>query len=186
MYKKGKQNTNADALSRTEINAIENDDTSSVIANVGDTTQMIDEYLKNEHLTPVSENPSYMDSPIPPPDHLLTDDTTSNITKPTSSTRLGNSVAHDSKINIISNIQIKSPDKNPSDDETVHSALENPVITIPLTDKPLNHYKNQVILFCSRNILKPNVQQTAIFNKNRLTISLPTNNIESHINVICC
>jgi hypothetical protein len=145
VYQKGKQNTNADALSRTEINAIENDDTSSVIANVGDTTQMIDEYLKNEHLTPVSENPSYMDSPI----HLLTDDTTSNITKPTSSTTLGNSVAHDSNINIISNIQIKPPDKNPSD---VHSALKNPVITIPLTDKPLNHYKNQVKLFCSRNI----------------------------------
>jgi hypothetical protein len=185
IYKKGKQNTNADALSRTEINAIENDDTSSVIANVGDTTQMIDEYLKNEHLTPVSENPSYMDSPIPPPDHLRNDDITSNISKPTPSTTLSNSVTHGSKINIISNIQIKPPDKNPSDNETVHSALENPVITIPITDKPLNHYKNQVILFCSRNILKPNVQQTTIFNKNRLTISLPTNNIESHIiNVI--
>jgi hypothetical protein len=169
----------------SEINAIENDDTSSVIANVGDTTQMIDEYLKNEHLTPVSENPSYMDSPIPPPDHLRNDDITSNISKPTPSTTLSNSVTHGSKINIISNIQIKPPDKNPSDNETVHSALENPVITIPITDKPLNHYKNQVILFCSRNILKPNVQQTTIFNKNRLTISLPTNNIESHIiNVI--
>ncbi|KAJ8981414.1 hypothetical protein NQ317_010353 [Molorchus minor] len=39
-------------------------------------------------------------------------------------------------------IQLKPPD----DDETVHSSDENPVFTIPITDKCLNAYNRQIVL----------------------------------------
>ncbi|KAJ8979844.1 hypothetical protein NQ317_007609 [Molorchus minor] len=32
------------------------------------------------------------------------------------------------------------------DNDTVHTANENPILTIPYTESPLNHYKNQIIL----------------------------------------
>ena len=45
MYKKGKQNTNADALSRIQLNAIE---TESVINDPGDINIDIDQFLNSD------------------------------------------------------------------------------------------------------------------------------------------
>ena len=44
-YKKGKQNTNADGLSRIEINMTENE---SVLGNPGDIDEEINQYIRNE------------------------------------------------------------------------------------------------------------------------------------------
>jgi hypothetical protein len=98
LYKKGKLNTNADALSRIEINAVEDD-------------------TKPVELTPST-----------------------------------------SKIKIISNVQIKPPDRVISDNETIYFAVENPIVEIPVTDKPLNNSKNQIIINCPRDAINHNVK----------------------------
>jgi hypothetical protein len=58
VYKKGKQNTNADALSRIEIHALENDDDRfSTIGNEGDISETIDKYLTNPDPKPTPDCP---------------------------------------------------------------------------------------------------------------------------------
>jgi hypothetical protein len=155
LYKKGKHNTNADALSRIEINAVE-DDNSSIIVNIGDTmteiSQVTDEYLNNSDHVPQSAAPKSVE--------------------PTPST---------SKIKIISNVQIKPPDRVISDNETIHSAVENPIVEIPVTDKPLNNYKNQIIINCPRDAINHNVKTQKIFDKTRLIFSIPLNNFETNV-----
>jgi hypothetical protein len=147
--------TNADALSRIEINAVE-DDNSSIIVNIGDTmteiSQVTDEYLNNSDHVPQSAAPKSVE--------------------PTPST---------SKIKIISNVQIKPPDRVISDNETIHSAVENPIVEIPVTDKPLNNYKNQIIINCPRDAINHNVKTQKIFDKTRLIFSIPLNNFETNM-----
>jgi hypothetical protein len=59
VYKKGKQNTNADALSRIEIHALEKDDDRfSTIGNEGDISETIDKYLTNPDPKPTLDCPS--------------------------------------------------------------------------------------------------------------------------------
>lgn len=169
VYKKGKQNTNADALSRIELNAVENE---SVIVNIGDADEIIEQYINNPELIPVPHDPT-----------LIRECFDKN--------PRGQEVP---KINIISNIQIKPPDENiedlltkqqdrpaEDDNETVHSNLEDPILEIPITQKPLNTYKNQIYIVTSQNSISLNVKQQKIFDNNRWRITIPTNDTEKHI-----
>jgi hypothetical protein len=64
VYKKGKQNTNADALSRIEIHALEKDDDRfSTIGNEGDISETIDKYLTNPDPKPTLDCPSLKELP---------------------------------------------------------------------------------------------------------------------------
>ena len=81
----------------------------------------------------------------------------------------------------MSDIQIKPPDRDLSENETVHTSVQNPITEIPITDKPLNFYKNQVIVHCSRDLIIAKVRVQKIFEKIRLTISIPFANFETHL-----
>ncbi|CAH0560391.1 unnamed protein product [Brassicogethes aeneus] len=80
-----------------------------------------------------------------------------------------------SKIIIHSNIQVKPPDS-----ETVHSAVEDPILNIPITENCLNHYSNQIVInqniFNKYHVIKNNIFET----KSRITVKL-SQNYESEI-----
>lgn len=93
-YKKGSLNTNADALSRIEINAIENQ---SILGNPGDINREIDHYIEEERNRSLSQEEIQELNDIIRPVEAETN--TSNI-------------------NVISDIQIQAPSRE-SDDITV-------------------------------------------------------------------
>lgn len=86
LYKKGKENLVADALSRVEINANE--------------TNQCDEDLD-------------LISVIP---------------------------------NVGENIEVLSKELDNTDNQTQHTSIENPIFTIPISEKPLNYFTNRIIL----------------------------------------
>lgn len=157
VYKKGKQNTNADALSRIEINAIENDN-ESIIVNPGDIDSIIEDCINNSDPTLHLEDPETILE-------YLNEEPQASTSKP--------------KINVISNVQIRPPQRTQNleeDLETVHSALENPALVCPISEKSLNTYKNQLNLVITKNGLKPSAKKIRIFDNSRwnITIPLPT------------
>lgn len=85
------------------------------------------------------------------------------------------------KINIISDVVITPAIRDLSDNETVHSAIENPIIEVPISEKALNTYKNQVVIHSSRNITDSQVKTFKPYDKLRITVSLPENNLTTHI-----
>lgn len=158
IYKQGKLNTNADALSRIEINPIETtdidpldlDDNASVYANFDQneipilTQDVLDDLL-------------YEDIPSLEPQEVRK----TYETQPT--------IKNKNKIKILQNIILKPPEK-PQDDstdlETVHTSLENPILNIPFTEKTINIYKNQLIISKTKSD-KPKHSFEKIFDKNR-------------------
>jgi hypothetical protein len=158
VYKKGKQNTNADALSRIEIHALEKDDDRfSTIGNEGDISETIDKYLTNPDPKPTLDCPSLKE--------------------------LTSKLKSKQKINIISDIQIKPPDYD--DNETIHTSIENPVLEIPITNKPVNYFKSQIIIHCNKDALKPNIKITKAFDKTKITASIPLTNFETNtVNIL--
>jgi hypothetical protein len=38
-----------------------------------------------------------------------------------------------------------------SDNETVHTSAENPVLEISIIEKPINQFKNQLLIHCSKD-----------------------------------
>jgi len=155
-YKRGKQNQAADALSRNpvDLNALE---TESICNNPGDIDNVIDNFI-----IPGLDNLPNLDI-----DEIMLE--TSN--------------HQDPRVNIISNVQIKPPRVEsipPSDLETVHSAAENPLFGIPLTERPINQYKNQVIM-TNGDIEVPKIKQTNVFNNMRFYITISIRNYEQHV-----
>lgn len=145
VYKKGKNNTNADALSRIpiQINAIE-DDQVSIIPQL-DPSETIPQ-ISNEELDDILNN-------------------------------LNPNQPQNKKINVISNTLIKPPRKTESDNQTIHTSQENPVVGAPYVNKCLNVYKNQIIFrYSSDN--KTKIEKQQIFDKTRKIIFLPNNPAE--------
>nr|CAI5861516.1 unnamed protein product [Callosobruchus analis] len=50
------------------------------------------------------------------------------------------------KINILSDIQIAPAPVQETDEMTVHTAVENPVLEIPFTENVINRYLNQIVI----------------------------------------
>lgn len=120
VYKKGKQNTNADALSRIEIYPTEVDQTETDVPPI---LQYMNEYNEN----PVLD------------------------LEPTPSTSKQND-----DMSLIAQI-----DPDEENDETVHTSVENPILTINITEKPLNYFLSQVsILKVSHN---PRIEIKKVF-----------------------
>ena len=116
-YKKGKYNTNADALSRVQINAIE---TESMIANPGDVDIVALETLRN-----IAENV---------------------LNQPNQTNNDNDSKPNSSKINIISDILIKPPD-NQSISTQHSNANETTNSGIKILDEKVNNKINQILVF---------------------------------------
>lgn len=161
IYKKGKLNTNADALSRVEIHPLEiesilNEDGASIIANPADPTDF--------PIPLVELSPDEID-------RLLSDDSEKDNSRDstTRSSPISKPSISKGKINVINDVRIRPP---PSDNETNHTSHENPVIEIPYTEKAINNYKNQIIISLSKTN-KTSVTRKKIFDKTRITLELP-------------
>lgn len=109
IYKSGKKNTNADALSRIEIYPTE--------ANVPPILQYMDEYNKN---------PILDDDPQP---------STSHTEQPSTS-------GEPDDQSIVAQID---PDED-NDNDTIHTSAEDPILTIKITEKPLNYFLCQIVV----------------------------------------
>lgn len=202
IYKKGKNNTNADALSRVELNAIDDNDETSSLAVEVDNDQLIDDLVqlmkegeKNQQIKTLYENQNkhnYLDlmSELEEDNHPGTYFKIEDIAQ-----KQEEHVKNDNRIHIISNQTIKPANETitykkqeiinenepDDDDETVHSSHENPILEIPITSKPLNIYKNQVIIHSNKNITEPKVQTLKIFGKFRITVLFPEINQKTHV-----
>ncbi|EFA13085.1 Retrovirus-related Pol polyprotein from transposon opus-like Protein [Tribolium castaneum] len=118
-YKKGKENSVADALYKIEIN--------------------IREKINNEDLDLISIIPQVDDEEILTPnetDELLTQ---------------------------------KQMLDNPSSNETQHTSVENPVFTMPISEKLLNHFTNRTVIK-TRDLF--NISYTRPFKKHHHVITL--------------
>lgn len=119
VYKKGKINTNADALSRIPINALEEE---SLINHPGDADKDILDFLKT-----LSENPFEEEADDPQP-------STSTDPKPAKQ-----------KIKIIQDIQIRPPDND--SEGTPHSQNEETINeAIPILDEIINNKSHQILV----------------------------------------
>lgn len=149
-YKKGKQNQAADALSRIpinnqELNALE---TESIDNNPGDIDEVIEELIKNRESLPDIEEKEL--------EEIL-------------------GIKPKPKIIIHSDIQIRPPNpikkKESTDLETRHTSLEEPIIGLPISERSLNTYKNQVI-FTYGEIDNIKCRHEQIFKNTRIYVTI--------------
>lgn len=142
IYKKGKLNTNADALSRIELHTKE--------------ASSIFEYIEqfNEELAAGTSQDQNTDI-----DNISTQ------------------VQPDDELPEINN----HPDE-PSNDVTIHSnAEQNPIPSIPISDTPVNHGQNQIIITSVLHTpIKPKI--TILFEKKkRINLQLSKNKFEEDV-----
>lgn len=166
-YKKGKENQAADALSRVilensvELNAID-DDKQSMIVNTGDEDiyqeilDLADNVIKIQTQQEFKD-PEKASSAKQANDNLGPDLFTSPPATP----------------NIPQILQETSNDENDNDDlATQHTSRENPILDIPFTERPINSYKNQIIIPHSPNCLMSSISTSKIFDNIRHTLTL--------------
>lgn len=158
IYKNGKQNTNADALSRIQLN---NNETDSIVNNPGDVNQDVLDYLRQ-----LAENPTETINPQTPDE---TQNTESLVDQP---------INNQQKINIIQDIQIN--DTN----DTVHtSSNETRNNGIPILDEIINNKLNQIIIDKNAH---PGIKisEMKIDDKTIKTIKIPLNDPQSIIDTL--
>lgn len=163
-YKKGKQNLNADALSRVEIHPMENE---SMIGNPGDIDDEINQYIERaetkettlEELDLINDVFNQKEPKDNGPDKSI------------------------KRINVISNIQIRPPTKNQidnTDNDTLHSAAENPILDLPITENCINNYANQVIFIQGFKEHHHVIKSKPFETKHRYAVHL-SNNFQQEI-----
>lgn len=158
VYKKGKLNTNADALSRITINALENE---SIINNPGEINSDILDYLRN-----CAENPIQHD---PEPQ------------KPESSN--SESDRRNPKIKILQDIRLGPSDVTENDNatSTQHSTCEETTNKgIQILEEIINNKVNQILVF-PHPYFKLDVKQENYEHHKILTVKLPQINNEDLI-----
>lgn len=117
VYKKGKQNLNADALSRIHLNVYENE---SVKNNPGDSNQTITDYM--QQFAESLENENNDDPELDPP-------------------------STSQQQNVISNVEIPTREMANTDDSTVHSEQpETESTAINILDEIINNRPLQFII----------------------------------------
>lgn len=156
VYKKGKQNTNADSLSRIQINPIEYDQLSMIPqVDPNDIPQIPLEDLDEILNSLPEEKPSRAKPKI----NIISN----KILRPANKQKT------------------KTIKETPNTDlETQHSSAENPIIGAPYVQKATNLYKNQMVFrYSNNNQLR--VQKQQIFDKHRTYIFLNSEPSEEDI-----
>lgn len=158
-YIKGKTNHVADALSRVKIEL----DNQSIANNYDITENNLADFFT---LTNENELASPNDSRNIP--------STSAIDRIINEA-INNETVNTPNINIISDTALRL--ERPIDtNETIHSARENPVLEVPISERSLNTFKNQIIFCISSDALNSIVRIEQPFdNKKRLNITLRSN-----------
>lgn len=169
VYKKGKENKVADALSRIEIHPIDNEN-QSVLGNIDQT----------------DDNKIQTDFPELTLDDLVILDRTSDIeisprdlvNQSTNQSTLEKTSEERKNIIVHSNTQI-CPPRIPNSSETVHSAQENPIFEVPISEEPINKFQNQIIIAVSTDTMRTHVRTSKPFDtRTRLEVTLPYRNKE--------
>lgn len=179
IYKNGKQNTNADALSRIKINALNSDDEgSSMMVNVDDREQRL-----QEHLNDVVKTIEQITTKKP----IAHKDDTYKIATVTISDSSTDSAGNESisDASTFSNTERISDFEKPvipsasgsSRSETIHSAIDMESTGIPILQEAIDTKPNQILVFSwFRNEL--NVKDISRDRHKILEAFLPTNNPE--------
>lgn len=165
MYKKGKCNTNADALSRIEIHTKE---TFDIFDYMNDFNKQLENEENNDDNASLYNNPpddrndDFSEAAAPAQN---SDEKSRRPSNETSATETADEI----------------PDESPNDDETVHTNLEEPVFSIPISEKPLNYFNNQIKLnFVNHSPANPIVEQ-CFMNKKRYHVQIGLDNVEEDI-----
>lgn len=164
-YKNGKTNQAADALSRhppiIDLNALE---TASVDNNPGDADEIINQFLTNPNLPTLDQS---IINEI-----LDIDNTPNNQTNANTQTNTPNTIPGTHVTEPIENI--------PDDLETVHTSLENPILDIPISERSVNTYKNQIVL-TSGDVDEMKCNSVKVFQNTRLYVTLTNINAQQNI-----
>jgi hypothetical protein len=158
-YEKGKLNTNADALSRIELQNNEINQSKSNHKEKGPLSMLVNH-------SDISESDSDSEDNLP----LAT--LARNLSLPESST---------SDEDDLPLAMLAAQPQAATAQSTVHSQLESPVLEIPITEKQINTFDNQLFLnFVYHSPTKPKLIK--IFsNKNRILAQINKNNIQKDI-----
>lgn len=200
IYKKGKLNSNADALSRIQINALENE---SIINNPGEIDQDVLDYLKNLTENPVQNIPEN-DLPITPSTSkqdsykktkfkIISD---TQIKNPKPPINVKNKISEHPTVKVepysLSDLDetfseiISLNDDNPSSkdndtiisiksDTTPHTTNTEEISNngIKILDEIINNKNNQIIVY-PRPLHKLSVKQEKIEDKKIISVDIPT------------
>lgn len=83
----------------------------------------------------------------------------------------------DEDINELLNNQLREI----NDSNTQHSSAENPILDIPITEHPVNFYKNQIVFLPNTNRSASSPTKSKPFDKIRLTIHCKNENLEKTV-----
>ena len=193
IYKKGKDNVVADALSRVEIHYNETDDKDSTTPNINEIPDPLsidlDDFLNefdnlqtpNENLEEIPQNildelKEYINvemqrqSPISDLEEYRP-----SINQPCNSIPVDNipEASESTPANLL-----PTNNTNEVDSQTIHSANDNDCPNIPISEKPVNHFQNRLILKLGDTSRH---QFRKYFNKNHHLILIKRDAIEDSI-----
>lgn len=157
IYKKGKANTNADALSRVELH---NEELSSVVVNISDSSS-------SPSVIQISDSSSSSTVTAPDDRPLISENSTD--TAP-------------SMRALDSPIPQNYDDLLDFEEETAHTSIEHPVLELPVSEDPLNKFKRQLIIKVNTNPCNVKPKTTIPFETFRKTvIQISESNFEQDI-----
>lgn len=168
-YKRGKKNTNADALSRIEIHTKEVQELTKLAQYVEELNNELESTRQYRQEHDIDNESIAGNAPEPPQ--------IEDVTNEQHNSNRRNSINNEGTI---SAAEI-SAEEQVDDGATVHTSHENPILEMPITDRCLNSFDHQIkINFVLHSPARPKTQQ--IFsNKKRLYAQVSTSNLESDV-----
>lgn len=163
-YKKGKHNTNADALSRIEIHTkeTETDDITHLTKYIDEFNEELSGRHKRQNID--AENESLI----------------GNIEEPPSMEDVAEDQQESQRRDSTETERTISAEEE-SDVATVHTSQENPIQEMPITERCLNSFDHQIKLtFVLHSPARPKTEQT-FPHKKRLHAQISTSNLESDV-----
>lgn len=159
IYKKGKANTNADALSRVEIH---NEELDSVVVNISDSSSSI----------PIIQIDDSSSSTVTAPDDRPLISQSSTDTAPSMRPLYSPLPENNDDLPFLPDL----------DDGTAHTSVEHPILELPVSEDPLNKFKRQLIIKVNPNPCDARPKTTIPFETFRKTIvQISENNLEQDI-----
>lgn len=169
IYKKGKQNTNADALSRIKINALDSDDEGhSMKVNLDEKEEKLRQHLEEvvKDITNLATKKAERD-----------DSSTVSISDVSRTATLSPVTVSDQSISNEPQYPVRSPSEHSSKSQTIHSAVDLESSGIPILREAIDTKPNQILVF----FWHKNEMQVRNISKGKqkvLEVFLPINNPE--------
>lgn len=167
IYQKGKTNTNADCLSRVEIQQNETEEVTNTDSESEDDAPL--SLLVNHSESPLSSSDEEDNIPL------------LELARRSRLPDSDFSAEDEIPLAVLAAQEEKSKPAPNWEKSTIHTELENPVVEIPILEKPLNTFDNQLLLtFVHHSPSKPKTVE--IFpGKKRILAQININNIEKEV-----